>query len=500
MSRSPDGAQARASAGAAAFGFFLAFLAGLGGLRRRFGQPQQVLHRVADAIGQHLDVRRAVVVARDAEVEPAVVGEDRHDDPDRADDGHERIGLEHPPSERLDRLLGPGHVGRRRVHVQARRAGHDAAAEREQHRRREARERGQHVAGDRLLALLDAVHLRADAPEPGARVVEPDRQSGEHGRDAVVVDAALAAATNRDGNHRAHDVVGPGWLAARLQQRAEAAGDHRQDHVVDRSAELGADGLDVAEPHLGPAPAPVRADRPRQRGGGDRAHPRARGGRCLGGFDAVASVSRGRASARWSTCTPTRGADFVGERARQHLDVGGLGRRRELAPRAAAGRVGEHHRHQVGGGDPVDHAVVDLREQRPAPVGEALDRPQLPQWLVAVQVLGEDARRHVAQLLLAARLGDRGVAEVVVEAEVRVVNPRGRAGAERHEAHLLAVARNQVELARDHLLQVLERRWRPLEEAHAADVHRRHVVLDVKERGVDRAHPFHTGSPLAAGL
>ena len=52
-----------------------------------------------------------------------------------------------------------------------------AAAEREQQRRREARQRAEHVAGDGLLGLLDAVHLGADRSQPRERVVEPDGQA-----------------------------------------------------------------------------------------------------------------------------------------------------------------------------------------------------------------------------------------------------------------------------------------------------------------------------------
>jgi hypothetical protein len=160
----------------------------------------------------------------------------------------------------------------------------------------------------------------------------------------------------------------------------------------------------------------------------------------------------------------------------------------------------KHHRHQIRGGDAVDHAVVGLGEQRPAPAVQALDHPQLPQRLVPVEVLGEDATGHLAQLLLAARRGERGVAQMVVEAEVGIVDPHGRPRAEGHEADLLPVPRDEAELAGDHRAEILKGRRRPLEDAHAADVHRRGVVLHVQERRVDRAHPFHSSSFAASSI
>ena len=103
-------------------------------------------------------------------------------------------------------------------------------------------------------------------------------------------------------------------------------------------------------------------------------------------------------------------------------------------------------------------------------------------------MLGEDPRGGGAQLLLCARRGHGAVAQVVAEVEVGIVDPDRLAHAQRDEAHLLAIARSQVKLPRDHRPQLLEGRRRALEEAHAADVHRGDVVLDVQERRVLGAH------------
>ena len=100
-----------------------------------------------------------------------------------------------------------------------------------------------------------------------------------------------------------------------------------------------------------------------------------------------------------------------------------LGLRLPDLPVGRLGALPEHQRHHVGGSDAVDHAVMDLGEERPALVLEALDHPDLPERLGAVQVLGEDPRGGGAQLLLCARRGHGAVAQVVAEVEVGIVDP-----------------------------------------------------------------------------
>src|SRR5205807_8893453 len=123
---------------------------------------------------------------------------------------------------------------------------------------------------------------------------------------------------------------------------------------------------------------------------------------------------------------------------------------------------------------------MNLREQGPAALAQSLDRPDLPERLAAVEVLGEDAGGRAAELVAAARRGKGGVAEVVGEVEVGIIHPHRAAQAERYEANLLAIARDEAQLARDHLLEPLERPPPPLEDAHAADVHRVVRTLDLQ--------------------
>ena len=148
---------------------------------------------------------------------------------------------------------------------------------------------------------------------------------------------------------------------------------------------------------------------------------------------------------------------------------------------------------------------MNLGEQRPPALPEPLDHPDLPQRLVAIQVLGEDPGRGPAQLVVVARGRERGVPQVVGEVEVRVLHPYRATQPERHEADLLPIAGYERKLARDHVLESLKRGRGTFEDADTADVHRVRRSLDVQERRVHRAHPLHarpsrSGIPALAGV
>jgi hypothetical protein len=183
----------------------------------------------------------------------------------------------------------------------------------------------------------------------------------------------------------------------------------------------------------------------------------------------------------------------VGEPGGQHL----AGRRFGFGgPWLRVGVLGvrldvEDQLHEIRPGDAVDHAVVDLRDERPAVALEALDEPDLPQRLRHVQALAEHAAGEVAQLLGAARAGDGGVPHVVEDLEVLVVHPQWAAELERYGADPLPVARHLRELAQQQPDDVPVGRRRSLEDRHRAHVHGRVRALGVEEAGVGRAHPFH---------
>ena len=135
--------------------------------------------------------------------------------------------------------------------------------------------------------------------------------------------------------------------------------------------------------------------------------------------------------------------------------------------------------------------MVGLGDQREPLPGQALDQPQLPQRLGAVELLGEDARRHPPELILGARRGERRVAHVVLDVEGRVVDPEGPAGLGGRVGQLLAKARHEVQPALDVLEEVLVAGRRPLEDHDRADVHVARGALVGQEGDVHRAEPIH---------
>ena len=151
---------------------------------------------------------------------------------------------------------------------------------------------------------------------------------------------------------------------------------------------------------------------------------------------------------------------------------------------------------------PSTNAWCVLASMAQRPVLEPLDHPDLPQRLGAVELLRHDAADQLAQLALAARGGQRRVAQVVLDVEVRVVDPDRASQLEGDEADLLAVPRDEVELGVHHGDDVAEGRRRALEDGDRGNVHVGHVVLDVEERGVQRAQAIrtHRSPPFATPL
>ena len=187
--------------------------------------------------------------------------------------------------------------------------------------------------------------------------------------------------------------------------------------------------LEVRERGLDPAEAAVRADLDVEGGVGSApARPR----ECAGGDGGVEQLVR----------RPARAAEHA---AKAPVDLAGADDALDhrLGEELRAGRLGvgdpllergrrrfrrllevEEDGGDVDAGDAVDHAVVGLADDREAAVLEALDQPQLPQRLRAVELLGEEARGEVAELLLAAGRGKRGVAHVVARGSGAGRRPR----------------------------------------------------------------------------
>jgi hypothetical protein len=125
--------------------------------------------------------------------------------------------------------------------------------------------------------------------------------------------------------------------------------------------------------------------------------------------------------------------------------------------------------------------MVALADDREAVPRQALDQPELPEGLGAVELLGEDPRRQVAQLLVGAGRRQGGLAHVVVEVEVRVVDPDRPALGEGDEAQLLAEAGDQVQARGDVLAELGVGRRFASEDRGRGDVHVGAGALQVQE-------------------
>jgi hypothetical protein len=131
--------------------------------------------------------------------------------------------------------------------------------------------------------------------------------------------------------------------------------------------------------------------------------------------------------------------------------------------------------------------VVALADDREAAVTQPLYQPQLPQWLGAVELLGEDPRCEVAQLLLGAGRRQRGLAHVVVEIEVGVVDPDRATLPEGDKAQLLAEAWNQVQPRGDVVAKLGMAGRGAFENDRRGNVHMRPRSLHVEKGGVEPA-------------
>ncbi len=118
---------------------------------------------------------------------------------------------------------------------------------------------------------------------------------------------------------------------------------------------------------------------------------------------------------------------------------------------------------------------------------EPLHQPQLPQRLLAVELLGEDPTTQRLELGLGPRARQRGVADMELGLEVRIVDPPGAPLVEGHEGEPLAVARDEMQPPRELLHELVVGRSCALEDHAGRHVHVGGVVLQVQEGGIEAA-------------
>ena len=415
-----------------------------------------------------------VVVGEQAEADAAVVAHDR--DRERVVLGQEgdREDLLHLPSEHVERQLRPGHVGDDQVEEPGREV--DPRGLREQGRRGEVVEAGDHFGAQRLLGALQALHLLADDPQPPHRVLDVDGQRPAHHRDLVAEVAALVLGADRD-RHQGAQLEPLGADPAAVQPLAQGAGDDGEHDVVDGAAEGVLDPFEGRQLRARPDEAPVRADLLVERHVGRRVGE---------GADELAEPLEASAIRRavvsgLRTASIARSASLTGAAATSVAARVDQGRGARLRPRRP---VVDAARPASGTGS---------RSKRTVPMSTP-ETPSTIAWWVLVRIAKRSRSRPCTshssqsgferssccektraasrlQLLLAARLRQPGVADVVGEVEVDVVGPERPAGLERRHDDALAEARHQAEPAAHVLDEVDVERRRPLEDQDRADVH-----------------------------
>ena len=175
-----------------------------------------------------------VPVGGQPEVDLAVVG--RHADGQQVAGGQRqhRIAGGQPGPGRVQRHLRAGHVGDHQVVRLAHHLGRDPYAERVQRGRREPGDVGQRPGSHRPAGVLVGLGGVRDLVQPHQRVRLADRQALQVRRDLAAQRGRLAVVLGDTHRHqRGQRAARADRLAPGQQPGPQAAGDHRQHHVVD---------------------------------------------------------------------------------------------------------------------------------------------------------------------------------------------------------------------------------------------------------------------------
>jgi hypothetical protein len=337
---------------------------------------------------------------------------------------------------------------------------------------------GHHVRGgtggvDRLQALDRVGDVGADfEPHPGKH------------RLALLFSLAV------HGNRRRGDQALLGQFALHVQVAAQAAGTHRQHHVVDRGA-IGeaADGLEVRQRETARLEHAMRRDF-----AVEACHRKlVRAADEFAGKGARRRLQRGPAARQRLGDAQREGGDIESgaqqqaEVARRRLGEPGRGRR---GRRRIGREVVQQRGDLVALGD-IDRGVVDLEQHGEAAdrqveeAVEPLDHVHLPQRTVEIEGAGVDARGLDAELAPVTGLGQGDVAHVVFDVEVLVLDPVGIVEVERHAQDLLAEHRQLAEPAFDMGQDLLEAHLAARRGGLVVDVQQGDVGIGVSAVGVD---------------
>ena len=147
------------------------------------------------------------------------------------------------------------------------------------------------------------------------------------------------------------------------------------------------------------------------------------------------------------------------------------------------GRGIAEHLEQLGAAHTVDHAMVDLVEDRGTAVRESVDEVRFPQWAIGIERRGHQLVDQRVQLGVPAGRRDAHVTDVVARVEARHVLPAGQRPVEHGPDRPLGIARQLGEALNG---QLDERAVGDgtIEERNAPDVESLHRALEVEERRV----------------
>ncbi len=298
-----------------------------------------------------------------------------------------------------------------------------------------------------LLAAPLGVGHGAQALRRGCRA---DRKADDHGRDVVPeLPVAVVVRPDRD-EHLEHAALHD--LAPEREEVVHAAGDRRQQEIVQRDPEVALGPAQVVHRLLDHLGAAVETDRDVQ----GAVHRCGRARQQAGERRAVVGHHLARPR-RVAHRAPPVGRELHGERAeaRQPLRAerepaggsGGLPWRRHVT----GGRPGlqvEEHGGQFDACQPVGNRVVEHLEQTDAAALEPVDQPEVPERVAAVERERHEVRAELQQLGVVARFGQCRLVHVVGDVELVVVHPHRGGLADQREPYPLAQLRHEVQAAR----------------------------------------------------
>jgi len=148
--------------------------------------------------------------------------------------------------------------------------------------------------------------------------------------------------------------------------------------------------------------------------------------------------------------------------------------------------------------------MVDLCHQGHLPMLESFDHIHLPQWPVEIQWSACYVGRKIRKLSFAPWRRQAGSPKMVVQIEIRILDPQWEVEVERDMPQSSTVWGQKVEAALDHWAHFLEAEISPcgrgIENEDPNNVHLHALGLHRKKCSIQAAHALHRVSPPSFNL